>query len=165
MKGNYMNTKILLTLPLLALGISACNETRTPQGKIPAQYVYQAHQYQGSYYGHFRGEPTRVGLYMNEDQPYVVVENHQNNDLLGANCGSTVGLLSSVQGAQDVYGQEVLQTAKFDFNAGQCGGAQQVLKMDFSNDQQVIRTRLQDADSDDDDKNANYYYDGEFVRE
>jgi hypothetical protein len=156
---------MLLALPLLAMGFTACHETRTPQGKIPAQYVYQAHQYQGSYIGHFRGEPTRVGLYMNEDQPYVVVENQQNNDLIGASCGSSVGLLNSVKGSQNSYGYEVLQNAKFDFNAGQCGGAQQVLKMDFSADQLLIRARLQDANAEDDDKDINYYYDGEFVRE
>ena len=139
-----MMKKKLLLLPLIALGLAGCHRD-TPDGKVPHEYVGQAQQYQGQFQGQFDGKPTEMGLWMDGDRPYVVVQNQQ-NDLIGQECGSTVGQLQGVDVEQD-DGQQYLEGAQFQFDGGQCQGqVEQEIEFEFSQDTNQFQATVQSAD-------------------
>jgi hypothetical protein len=125
----------LVSLLFLA---TACKEVKTPGGHVPADFLGQAHLAVGSYSGSFAGVPTTLVLRLDGDQPRVEVRNAQNNDLLGPHCGSTVGLLNTVDVDEVSSGKYVLRRAYFTFAGNRCPVEGGDLELDVAEDGRTL---------------------------
>lgn len=110
--------KILLITPLF--GLAACKDVKTPDGKIPADYVDEAQAYMGTYDGKFDGRRGTITLSLNGDRPVVQFNSDSgSNDIAGNNCNSEVGQLESVD-IDKKKDQYELDSATFSFHPGNC---------------------------------------------
>ncbi|MGZ3650458.1 MAG: hypothetical protein ACXVB9_03025 [Bdellovibrionota bacterium] len=133
-----MRRYLLATLFLL----SSCKNVQTPGGHVPAGYLAQAKAASGTFAGSFQGVPTTLVIHFEGDRPVVEVRNQQNNDLLGRGCGSSVGILDSVDLDETSNGQYVLNTAYFSFSSNHCYVEGRNLELAFSRDRAAINASI-----------------------
>ena len=108
---------ILLTV-LAALALAGCREVEVPNGEIPTQYMGAAQKYMGTYQRTDRGGMGELTIEM-RGQKVVAMYRGNPNDLIGAGCGSQIGLLKTI--TVDEKGSEyILKGAKFAFDPGAC---------------------------------------------
>jgi hypothetical protein len=121
-------TQFALSLALV-IGLSACKTVKTPEGKIPSEYLDAAKTLAGTYQGQFNGVPSEILLKFDGAAPILTYSNSTGHDLLGVGCGSEIGKLAGVSLDPLAY----VETAYFALSPGNCPVEGRIVTLKFKN--------------------------------
>ncbi len=103
-----------------ALFLVACNKTtvRTEDGAIPSKSIAAFEPYLGDYEGSFAGREAVLALLLDGFRAEVLLRDAGGSDfdLLGADCGSSIGDMILARFDQD----DLMEFAVFAFDTGAC---------------------------------------------
>ncbi|MFL5812297.1 MAG: hypothetical protein ACJ763_01870 [Bdellovibrionia bacterium] len=119
-------TQFILSL-FLVLALSACKTVKTPEGKVPAEYLDAAKTLAGTYQGDFNGVPSEILLQFDGATPVLTYTNVAGHDLLGVGCGSEIGKLAGVTLDPLAY----VTDAYFELSPGNCPVEGQIVTLEF----------------------------------
>jgi hypothetical protein len=109
----------ILGLFLLLISFIGCKEVKITDGRVPAEYLSQAKQIEGRYYGTFDGKRAEIQIYFQGDRPFIKYSDAYGNDILDTGCNSKINLLQKIVVSKE-DGQYVLDNATFAFHPGSC---------------------------------------------
>lgn len=108
----------IVSVIAMAAALSACKTVETPDGKIPAEYIGVAKTLEGAYLGQFDKMPSELSFKMEGDTPVLTYTDIFGHDLIGRNCGSSIGKLKEVTLSDET--PPTIEMATFELNPGHC---------------------------------------------
>lgn len=136
----------VLGLCLAILGFVGCKEVTIQDGHVPQEYLSQAKQLEGKYYGNFDGKKATIEIYFEGDRPFLIYQDAQGNDPLDINCNSKIDLLKKIILVKE-NGQYVLDQAFFGFHPGTCRMVRgREIDLEFNGTNKIIMSIYEDSD-------------------
>jgi hypothetical protein len=109
----------MLGLFFAVVGLAGCKEVTIKDGRVPQEYLKQAKQLEGKYYGTFDGKKAQIEIYFEGDRPILSYKDSRSDDPLDASCDSKIDLLKKVI-LYKKSGNYVVDQAFFGFHPGSC---------------------------------------------
>jgi hypothetical protein len=127
-----------MSVALATLALMGCKEVTIKDGRIPKEYLTQAKQLEGRYYGEMDGNEAVIDITFDGDRPILKYSDRHGNDILGNNCNSRVDHLKKVI-LYKKSGKYVVDQAIFGFHPGHCRQVQgRTLELNFSGTRKFV---------------------------